>query len=248
MTYWIVGDIHGCAAELALLVDRLDLGPTDQLLSVGDLFHRGPDPMGVIEVLRGSGAQFILGNHETKTLGRFGLAPTKTDGSDRPDTVMEFGPLTPSDLAGDGRRVLNVEAVECSEVLRFLQGHQGFFMEQQSLEGAGLTPDGRPWCVVHAGLIPGVHPAQSTPEELHSSRRLKGRNGPWWYEVYDGPNLVIFGHTPSKLPRRRMAGGQLVALGIDMGCVYGGELCAYAPELDEWISVPCLEPGGYASE
>ena len=44
---WVVGDIHGCAEELAELVDAIALQPEDRFLSVGDLYHRGPDPLGV---------------------------------------------------------------------------------------------------------------------------------------------------------------------------------------------------------
>jgi len=248
MTHWIIGDIHGCALELAQLVQQINLGPEDQLLSVGDLFHRGPDPMGVIEVLAKNNARFILGNHEAKVLERFDLAPAKSDGSDRVELREDFGPLLPEDLAGDGRRALLVEPEDCPAVLRFLQQHDGYYLEQGQLPGAKPTPDGRSWCLVHAGLTPGVHPADSSPKELHSIRRLEGRGQPWWYEVYQGPNLVIFGHTPSKVPRRRMVDGLLMALGIDTACVYGGSLSAYAPELDEWQHVPCQKSGGYAQQ
>lgn len=248
MTHWIVGDIHGCAVELDQLVQQLDLGSDDQLLSVGDLFHRGPDPMGVIGVLRASNARFILGNHEARVLERFDLAPARSDGSDRPELRQEFGLLQPEDLAGDGRRVLMVEPEQCAEVLCYLQEHDGYFLSQEQLPGAVSTPDGRSWCMVHAGLTPGVHPLDSSPQDLYSMRRLEGRGRPWWYEVYNGPNLVVFGHTPSKIPRRRMFEGQLVALGIDTACVYGGDLSAYAPELDEWMRVPCQKSGGYAQQ
>ena len=48
---------------------------------------------------------------------------------------------------------------------------------------------------------------------------------------------MLFGHTPSKLPRAWRTGGKLVALGLDTGCVYGGRLSGYSPELDVLVSV-----------
>jgi diadenosine tetraphosphatase ApaH/serine/threonine PP2A family protein phosphatase len=55
--------------------------------------------------------------------------------------------------------------------------------------------------------------------------------------VYTGPNLILFGHTPSRIPRAHHHGGLLVALGLDTACVYGGKLTAYSPELGEFIQV-----------
>ncbi|HVS08844.1 MAG TPA: metallophosphoesterase, partial [Planctomycetota bacterium] len=49
MATWVVGDIHGCAEELARLLERLATGSGDRLVAVGDLFHRGPDPAGVVD-------------------------------------------------------------------------------------------------------------------------------------------------------------------------------------------------------
>ncbi len=237
MATWIVGDIHGCAEDLARLLERIGLGPGDRLVSVGDLFHRGPDPVGVMELLDGVGARFVLGNHEHRVLARLGLAPTRADGSDRPPVHDPWIPLAAADLAGDGDRPCEVAPERRVDIVRFLQRHDGFFLEQPSLAGAGTTPDGRGWCVVHAGVVPGRSPARSDPLELTRLRRLPGRGRPYWYEAYRGPNLVLFGHTPSALPRMQRHGGALVALGLDTGCVYGGKLTAYSPELDELVQV-----------
>ena len=237
MATWIVGDIHGCSDELEKLLAKLQLGPADSLLSVGDLFHRGPDPIGVLDLIVEAGGRFILGNHELRVLDRFGLAPTQTDSSDRPARVEEFGPLDEEDLDGDGRRPCSVVPERRADVLRFLQGHSGFYLENSDLESAGTTPDKRSWCAVHAGLIPGRHPATVGIEDLVSVRRLASRGRPYWYEVYNGPVLVLFGHTHSKIPRSKRVGGKLMALGLDTGCVYGGKLTAYSPELDELVQV-----------
>jgi hypothetical protein len=237
MTVWIIGDIHGCAEELAQLFEKLDLSSGDRLVAVGDLFHRGPDPIGVLDLLEARKALFVLGNHEARVLERFHLAPKLSDASDRPPRRLEFPPLEAGDLDGDGHRPCHVPAERRADVVRFLQTHSGYFLEQTSIEGAGALPDGRRWCVVHAGLVPGRSPRDTVPEELISLRRLPLRGTPFWYEIYDGPNLILFGHTPGKIPRARLASGRLVALGLDTGCVYGGRLTAYSPELDEYRQV-----------
>ncbi|HIG11308.1 MAG: metallophosphoesterase [bacterium] len=237
MATWILGDVHGCPDELAALLALLGLGDDDALLSVGDLFHRGPDAAGVLDIFSGAGGRFILGNHELRILERFNLAPKLADASDRPPLREEFEDLVADDLAGDGFRPCAVPPERRGDVLRFLQTHSGFFQEHDGVPGAGTTRDGRPWCAVHAGLIPGQAPSQVTPEDLVSLRRLSSRGRPYWYEVYDGPNLVVFGHNPSKVPRMRRVGSALVALGLDTGCVYGGKLTAYSPELDEFAQV-----------
>jgi hypothetical protein len=237
MPTWILGDIHGCSDELEEMLGKLQLGPDDTLLSVGDLFHRGPNPIGVQDLFVAAGGVFILGNHELRVLERFGLAPRMADAADRPPMRTEFSDLEPDDLAGDGMRPCDVPPERRADVVRFLQGHSGFFMENSSLPTAGPTKDGRAWCAVHAGVIPGKAPINSHPEELVSIRRLPSRGRPYWYEVYSGPNLILFGHTPSKVPRAHRVGGRLVALGLDTGCVYGGKLTAYSPELDEYVQV-----------
>jgi len=237
MSTWIVGDIHGCSAELETLIGKLQLGPGDTLLSVGDLFHRGPDPIGVLDLIEEAKGRFILGNHELRVLERFDLAPGQTDSSDRPAWRQEFGEIEAEELAGDGRRPCAVLPERRADVLRFLQKHSGFYLENTDIEQAGPTRDGRAWCAVHAGLIPGRHPASVDIEDLVSVRRLSSRGKPYWYEVYNGPVLVLFGHTHSKIPRSRRSGGKLVALGLDTGCVYGGKLSAYCPELDELVQV-----------
>jgi len=234
---WVVGDVHGCADELGRLLERLRLDADDRVVVVGDLFHRGPDAWGVVERLRAAGARFVLGNHELCVLRRAGLAPARADASDRPPLRTAFPALGPEDLAGDGRRPLVAPSERLVELLVFLQAHDGCFLEHAALPGAGPTADGRPWCVVHAGVPPGKEPAACTPEELVYAPRARGRRGPFWYERYRGPTLVVFGHQPRSEPLVRRVDGRLVALGLDTGCVYGGRLSAYCPEEDRLESV-----------
>ena len=72
---WVVGDIHGCGRELEDLLDRIGAAATDRFLSVGDLFHRGPEPERVWDLLEArKGFAAVLGNHEHALLRRAGVA------------------------------------------------------------------------------------------------------------------------------------------------------------------------------
>ena len=237
VTHWIIGDIHGCARELELLLQRLRLAPADRLISVGDLFHRGPDPVGVMDILAAHGASFVLGNHEHAVLAHCGLAPRRSDGRDRPRFCASFPELDEEDLAGDGGLACAVAAERRADVVRYLQTHAGYAIESSGLDGAPTTVDGREWLVVHAGVA-ADKVADNSIRTLTSLRRIEAPGRPWWYESYRGPRLVVFGHTPSRLPRMWRIAEHLVALGLDTGCVYGGSLTAYAPELDEFASIP----------
>jgi len=68
-----IGDIHGCAKTLDVLLDEIDPSPDDHLLFVGDYIDRGPDSKGVIDRLLDLREEvectFLRGNHESLMLG-----------------------------------------------------------------------------------------------------------------------------------------------------------------------------------
>ena len=228
MTTWIIGDVHGCAAELADLLQHLSPGKDDRLLSCGDLLHRGPEPLGVIDLMEAHDIRFVLGNHELAVLARFGRAP----GSDPLPKPVPEGPAAAELLRGDGGQPLHGTGHAVTRVVEFLSTHSGF-----RIDGDSPTPCGRTWCLVHAGVQPGVPLVEQRPEDLVRVRRTRGPGRPYWYEAWQGPELVVFGHTHSRVPRIQLHGGSPVAVGIDTGCVYGGRLTAYSPELNEFCQV-----------
>lgn len=62
---FIVGDVHGCARELSdLLKKARERMSRFQLVLVGDLFTKGPDPVGVYEIIQENQALCIKGNHD----------------------------------------------------------------------------------------------------------------------------------------------------------------------------------------
>ncbi|MBK9035477.1 MAG: metallophosphoesterase [Myxococcales bacterium] len=63
----IIGDIHGCYAELLALLDVAGVDDGEVVVSVGDLVDRGPDPGAVVDFFRQRpNALALCGNHERK--------------------------------------------------------------------------------------------------------------------------------------------------------------------------------------
>ncbi len=63
----IVGDIHGCHAELIDLLEAAHIGPEDRVIAIGDVCDRGPESPQVFEFfLSRPNTRSIMGNHEWK--------------------------------------------------------------------------------------------------------------------------------------------------------------------------------------
>jgi serine/threonine protein phosphatase 1 len=60
----VIGDIHGCYAELIELFARVNLVETDLLVSLGDIVDRGADSIKVYDLLKDRPNTIVLmGNH-----------------------------------------------------------------------------------------------------------------------------------------------------------------------------------------
>lgn len=68
----IFGDIHGCYDEWQKLLDKLKAGPSDRLISVGDLIFKGPQSAKVLDFAMSlPNLECVLGNHEYSLLKAF---------------------------------------------------------------------------------------------------------------------------------------------------------------------------------
>lgn len=65
---WVIGDVHGCAAELRALLKRIDAFGPSRIYMVGDLYTKGPDPVGVWKLIRDRKLKPVLGNHDVRML------------------------------------------------------------------------------------------------------------------------------------------------------------------------------------
>ncbi|ELY67085.1 metallophosphoesterase [Natrinema versiforme] len=88
--------------------------------------------------------------------------------------------------------------------------------------------------VVHGGVDPSRPLSGHSGDDVLTMRSPDGDgyDGPFWFETYDGPPRVFFGHTVLEEPIEREW-----AVGLDTGCVYGGDLTAYDVRRDELCSV-----------
>jgi protein phosphatase len=229
----VIGDIHGCRAELETLLgelgyhlDRDDNGrPRSarhpqgrRVVFVGDLVDRGPDTPGVLRLVMGmvgAGTAFcVSGNHEAKLLralrGRevriiHGLAESLAQLAEEPD---EFR----------------------TEVERFVDG----LISHYVMDGGKLV-------VSHAGLIEAYQGrtsgrvrgfclyGQTTGETDEFGLPVRY---PWANE-YRGSAMVLYGHTP--VPEPEWVNNTLC---LDTGCVFGGRLTALRYPERALVSVP----------
>lgn len=60
----VIGDVHGCIAELCCLLRKIGLYPNDRILLLGDLVAKGPNAKAVIELAMDFEALAIRGNHD----------------------------------------------------------------------------------------------------------------------------------------------------------------------------------------
>ncbi len=194
----VIGDVHGCAAELERLLEKLGPSADDRLLFVGDLVARGPDSHHVLSVVKALGAGVVRGNHEERLL-------------DARAAHREGKPLP---KLGRTHQAL-FEELDAEE-WAMLESFPLFI----DVRDAGLR-------IVHAGVVPGVPFSEQDPYLLTHVRSISDDGTPsvkWgtpWGKTYVGPPHVVFGHNARKEPQLHPD-----ATGIDTACVYGGELTA----------------------
>ncbi len=223
----IIGDVHGCCAELeALLVqlgyriagEKVKLPPGRKAVFVGDLVDRGPNAPGVLalvmRMVESGAALCVPGNHDVRLVRALqGRKVQRTHG------LAE----TLTQLAG-----------ETAEFNKKVETFLGGLVSHYVLDGGALV-------VAHAGMkeemagrASGVVRAFALYGDVTGEKDEFGlpvRRD--WAAEYRGRARVVYGHTPVAQPEWVNN-----AINIDTGCVFGGALTALRyPEL-ELVSVP----------
>lgn len=233
----VIGDVHGCRAELEVLLGALgyrirrdaagrpagaDHPDGRVAVFVGDLVDRGPDSVGVLRLvmtmIADGDALCVAGNHEAALLEALG-----------------------------GRRIVRAAGLDLTldQLAALPDGERAAFREQVTTFLQELPPhlvlDGGRLVVAHAGLAEALHGSGSTRARVlalhgpltaeHDERGLPVRQP--WASDYTGRAAVVYGHTPTGRPQWWNN-----TLCVDTGCVFGGRLTALRyPERIE-VSVP----------
>ena len=255
---FIIGDVHGCAQELYDLIKmaRREV-PRCQIVLLGDLFTKGPDPVGVLNIIKEENALCIKGNHD------WALASTLSHLHKKPfHTLPEHS-----------RQTLQLIRYHKKAVMELICSlPHAYVTETIPSVSHDRWESSYPTIIVHAGIDPknGLHHSSErvlltaryvkweddnqtrlmtvpgayrqevltyakTRKDLHHAKK-DGRFR--WHELHQGPELIVFGHDAKQgLFRKTNDFGRPVCVGIDTGCTYGNGLTGYFPELDHAIQV-----------
>ena len=224
----IIGDVHGCYAELLILLEKLGYQINDHiarhsertLVFVGDLIDRGSDSPNVLRLVMHSvaaGTAFCVpGNHDVKLLRHLnGRKVTLTHGLDLTVSQLENDPIDRRDLA---------------EFINSLVSHLVFDQGRLAVAHAGIKEEmiGRGSGAIREMCLYGDTTGEKDSDGLPV--RLD------WAADYRGPSLVVYGHTPVADPRWLNR-----TVNIDTGCVFGGHLTALRYPENDTVSTPALE-------
>ena len=214
MGRYVIGDVHGCAAELSRLVEGLPLVQGDDVVFLGDYIDRGPNSREVVSYLLTLQKDhdavrfvFLKGNHEDMLLSFLGL-----DGQHGDMFLANGGKATLASYEIEPDKLTGGHALSAIP-----PSHLSFF---RSLNSYYLMDS---FLCVHAGINPQKAWAEQTNEELLWIRNT------FIYRPHILPQTVLFGHTPQPtvfydLPYK---------VGLDTGLVYGNMLTCL--EVDEKV-------------
>ncbi|MDT0440350.1 MULTISPECIES: polynucleotide kinase-phosphatase [Streptomyces] len=219
----IIGDVHGCAAELESLLSALGyvdgVHPAGRTaVFVGDLVDRGPDSPGVLRrvmgMVRSGAALCVSGNHENK-YGRHLKGRTVRPTHGLAETIAQM------EGESDAFR---------AEVREFIDG----LISHYVLDGGRLV-------VCHAGLPEKYHGRTSGRVRSHALYgETTGETDEFglpvrypWAEEYRGRAAVVYGHTP--VPEATWLNNTVC---LDTGAVFGGKLTALRWPERELVDVP----------
>ncbi|MFZ3577926.1 bis(5'-nucleosyl)-tetraphosphatase PrpE [Virgibacillus sp. DJP39] len=232
----VIGDVHGCINELIELFQLLGyqkkgeifIHPHNRLpVFVGDITDRGPDSLGVIElvynmVMKHRVARYVPGNHCNK-LYRYFLGNNIQIQHGLETTVDEYLSFNQR-----GQKMIKHQFMTLyEESPLYLQlSEVNTIVAHAGIKEAYLgRTDKKVRSFVLYGDVTGAVHADGRP--------IRGD----WAQEYQGENWIVYGHTPVLEPR-------IVnhTINIDTGCVFGNKLTAFRMPEKETVSVTSKQP------
>jgi Diadenosine tetraphosphatase and related serine/threonine protein phosphatases len=209
----VISDMHGQINAFNALLDKIDFHDTEDLLFLlGDYVDRGENPRAVIakaRELEQKGAIVLKGNHESMMekalVGREPAAVSHWAANGGAQTLSSYG----LDLRTVYHQINNGDLELPDDLLNDLDWivHLNIYAQTEH------------YIFVHAGVDPERDIADTDEETLLWIRQP-------FFDNYHGDKTVIFGHTPTMnlQPSCDVFFGPNNIIGIDGGCVFGGQL------------------------
>jgi serine/threonine protein phosphatase 1 len=169
----VIGDIHGCLAQLEALLQAVALAADDHLILLGDLGDRGPDSAGVLKLVLKLGQSHrvttIKGNHEQMMLG------ARDSHDARADWLLNGGDATLRSYGGARGTVRDVPA------------------DHWQLLSAGLVDyfETDTHIFVHASAYADM-PMEEQPDYMLRWERFEN------ITPHESGKVIVCGHTPQK--------------------------------------------------
>jgi protein phosphatase len=234
----IVGDIHGCLAELESLLDKLGYIPAERegstvrahpegrrIIFVGDLVDRGPDSPGVLrlvmDMVAAGSALAVPGNHDLKLVKKLSGKDVKiAHGLAQTLEQLDAMPEAERKPFCDKARIFLDKLVShlWLDEGRLVVAHAGM---KEEMQGRGSGP------------VRGFALYGETTGEIDDYGLPVRLN---WAAEYRGKAMVVYGHTPS--PVAEWINNTIC---VDTGCVFGGKLTALRYPERELVDVEAAQ-------
>lgn len=226
----VVGDVHGCLEELHDLLHAAERKAEDRVILLGDLIDRGPYPAEVVAFAKQIDAECVMGNHEEKA-----LRWRRHEQRRKEDPTHYKNPMS------------SIAQARLDEWSKIPDEHWDWMATWPK-----FIHINEKWTGVHAGCMPHVAIEDQIPNELMRLRYIKceqdlhgyekykmaslketgeppdakmGERIVHWTELWSGPRNVVYGHYIwDRLHVHSV--GETLTIGIDTGCVHGGDLTA----------------------
>ncbi|MGI6230754.1 MAG: metallophosphoesterase family protein [Tractidigestivibacter sp.] len=193
MATYVFSDVHGHLATLERVLDRVSLTEDDAVYCLGDMIDRGPDPVGVLKLVRSlPNVQVLQGNHEDLMIS---YLSSPDDGLAAANWSINGGMMTLSGLH-------DIDEDEALDLIKWVASLG---------RSAQVEVSGRRYVMAHAGIRPRKAPHEGEWDEKAIGELLASQDPDdlvWIREEFwsvptglvnekgEGP-IVIAGHTPT---------------------------------------------------
>ncbi len=196
---YAIGDIHGCARELELLIAQISPTSDHTVVFLGDYVDRGPDSKGVIDLILDlktkTNVVALRGNHEQLFLDF--LESPQSPGAGV--FILNGGGATLASYPGPGGS------------FEIPERHMQFFYDLK------VKYETDTHFFVHAGVpIKPLDQITDADEDI-----LLWSRQPFLSSQYKWKKMIVHGHTPVASPEFENN-----RINLDTGCVYNGSLTA----------------------